>query len=443
MRHSGRWIAGAPAAWLVVVVGCAADATDAPAARSGPPRAAPPTVATAVVLAEPTSSPAPPATPALPEFGTVAFPGARSVAVAGTASESVVVAYGQDDGLFVTRSEDGGRTFGAAIPATGDTSVHVMPIERPALAAHGADRVGVAWLTIPPDGNGATVWYADSADGGRSFVPGRKVAADDEGETTMVSVALGAHGDPVLSWLNGATLRFARSGDGGRTFGAAQAIGDGACECCQPAVAVADKSVRIAYRSLAAGGDNGFIRDLALIRSVDSGATFEPVTPVSDAHWYLEACPIAGPSLAVRGDDVFVAWMDGRAEPPGTLSRGDVWLAASANGGASFGENVRVNTDATAHHTLPTVGVGPGGRIHVAWQADRAGIRVLYHTTSDDDGRTFEPPRMIASSADGTRGRPNMPTVTVSQHGRVALAWVDERGANVASWMEANESTRR
>ncbi len=437
----GRWVWANcwPAASLVFVVGCS---VDAPANRSVPPAdVATAASATAFVPGEAAVPPDAFATPAIPGFTLVAFPGARSVAVAATDTESVVVAYGQGEGLFVARSEDGGRTFGEAVPATGDRPVHVMPIERPAVAVTGGEWVGVAWLELPPDGNGGAVWYAGSTDGGRSFAPGTTAAADEAGETTMVSVALDAEGDPVLSWLNGSALRFVRSVDRGSSFQEVQRLGDGTCECCQPHVVARDEDVLIAYRSLAADPEKGFARDLALIRSANGGATFEPVTPVSDAHWYLEACPIAGPSLAVRADEVFVAWMDGRNEPPGTLSRGDVWLAASTDGGATFGPNVRINAATTRHHTLPTIGLGPGGRIHAAWQADGEGGRVLYHTVSDDKGLTFAPPVAIADGADKTRGQPNMPTLAVSPQGRVALAWVDRKGANVATWSDTSGSS--
>lgn len=446
MQGRRTWAACGPAVGLVLLAGCG---VDVPAARSGPSAAAatattvPAATAAALVPGEAASATDAAATPAIPGFTVAVFPGARSVAVAATDAERILVAYGQDEALYVARSEDGGRTFGDAVSATGDRPVHVMPIERPAIAVGGGDRVGVAWLELPPDGNGGAVWYADSADGGRSFTSGRPVASDAAGETTMVSAALDAAGDPVLTWLNGSALRFVRSVDRGSTFQEAQRIGDGACECCQPHIVVRDGRVLIAYRSLASDRAKGYIRDLALIRSMNGGSSFEPVTPVSDDHWYLEACPIAGPSLTVRADEVFVAWMDGRAEPPGTLSRGDVWLAASTDGGATFGRNIRMNTDPTRHHTLPTIGLGPGGRIHAAWQTAGEGGRVLYHTVSDDRGLTFAPPVAIAGSADATRGQPNMPTLTVSPQGRVALAWVDRKGANVATWTDAAGSGAR
>lgn len=442
MKRTVDWIVFAPACCLVVLAGCARDASTARTDPSTARTAAASTAASDAAAPPSTPSPAAVARSTPPGTTIVAFPDARSVSIAVAAPQDVLVAFGRDEGLFVARSEDGGRTFGDAVRASGDRTVHVMPIERPAIATDGEGRVGVAWLEIPPDGNGAAVWYADSADGGRSFGPGRIVAADDEGETTMVSVAMGPSGDPLLAWLNGSSLRTVRSVDRGRSFGDARSIGDGSCECCQPAVVVDAGRVLIAYRGLERGGAEGDVRDLALIRSMDGGETFEPVTAVSDAHWRLRACPIAGPSLAVRADRVHVAWMDGRAAPPGTLSRGDVWLAASVDGGASFGPNVRVNADASAHHTLPTIDVAPGGRIHVAWQADAAGARVLYHTTTDD-GRSFAPPDVIASSADADGGRPQMPTLAVGPLGRVALAWVDDEGAHVASWADGAASSPR
>jgi hypothetical protein len=372
------------------------------------------------------------------DFEVTEFPKAQSHWLTLGPDGDLYLIYGQSDSLFVARSTDGGQTYTEPVLATGDAPVHVLPIERPAISVGQNGRVGVAWLEMPPDFHGAKVWYAASEDGGQTFKPGQLVADEPEGEVTMVQVALDFTGNPILVWLNGSALRFSHSFDQGSAFSEAVSIGDGSCECCQPQLIVIDENIHIAYRSLEPGSDSGDIRDIVMIHSKDSGKTFEPVTRVSDAHWYLPACPIAGPSLTTHEGIFYIAWMDGRSEPPGTFSRGDIWLASSEDDGKTFTPNIRINLDQTMHHTLPSVAVGPTGRIHIAWEAQVPDTReaFLFYTTSDDRGQTFAPPQVIADNADATLGNPGKPVLAIDSVGHVTLAWLDRRGVRIATWSD-------
>jgi len=372
------------------------------------------------------------------DFETIDFPKAQSHWLTVGADGNLYLIYGRDHSLFVARSTDGGQTFSEPVLATGDASVHVLPIERPAISVDQAGRVGIAWLEMSPDFNGATVWYASSEDSGQTFKPGQLVATETQGEVAMVQVALDDAGNPVLAWLNGSELKFARSFDQGSTFSETMNIGDGSCECCQPQSVVTGEYIYIAYRSLEPGGDKGDIRDIVMIHSEDGGQTFQLVTRVSDAHWYLPACPIAGPSLATHEGKFYIAWMDGRAEPPGTFSRGDIWLASSQDGGKTFMPNVRINPEQSMHHTLPSVTVGSGGRIHIAWEAQASDTKeaFLYYTSSDDGGQTFAIPQIIADNGDETRGNPSKAVLVIDSMGHVALAWLDRQGVRIATWAD-------
>jgi hypothetical protein len=375
-------------------------------------------------------------TPPAPAFELVDIPKAQSLFMTVGPDGLLYLMHGRDHSLFVSSSTDGGRTFSEAVKASGETPVHVLSIERPAIAVGMEGWVSVAWLEVPRDFNGATVWHALSADGGETFGAAVLVTVEGAGEVTMVQTALDEEGNPFLTWLNGSALRFSRSFDGGETFSESVSIGDGSCECCQPQIVVRGEEVHIAYRSLEPGNEAGDIRDIVMIRSEDAGSSFQPVTRVSDPHWYLPACPIAGPSLAVDKGRFLVAWMDGRSEPPGTFSRGDVWLATSQDGGGTFSANVRINADEEMHHTLPAVALGPGGSIHVAWEAHPQGPGpvLLYYSTSDDVGLTFAPPQVIADGSDSSRGNPAKPVLAVDPSGHVTLAWLDRLGAHIASW---------
>ena len=383
------------------------------------------------------------AAPVLPapadiNFKVTDFPKAQSHWLTVGPDGSLYLIFGEHGSLFVTRSTDGGQTFREPVLATGDLPVHVLPIERPTIAVSQDGRVGIAWLEMSPDFHGAKVWYAASKDSGQTFEPGQLVADEPEGEVAMVQIAFDNNGTPLLTWLNGSRLKFSRSSDQGSTFSETVSIGDGSCECCQPQAVIIGQKLHIAYRSLEPGGEGGDIRDIVMIHSADGGQTFQPVTRVSDAHWHLPACPIAGPSLAVHNGNFYIAWMDGRSEPPGTFSRGDIWLATSDDEGRTFSPNIRINQDQTMHHNLPSVAIGPAGRIHLAWEVQDSDTReaFLYYTTSDDGGQTFAVPQIIADNSDAARGNPGKPVLVVDSMGHVNLAWLDRQGVHVATWTD-------
>jgi hypothetical protein len=81
------------------------------------------------------------------------FPKAQSQSLASGSDGTLYVIFGQNNSLFVSRSMDAGKTFGEPVLATGELPVHVLPIERPAIAVHNNTRVSIAWLEMPPDFN--------------------------------------------------------------------------------------------------------------------------------------------------------------------------------------------------------------------------------------------------------------------------------------------------
>jgi hypothetical protein len=386
----------------------------------------------------PTNSPTG-ASPIL-DFGISEITDAQSFSLAGDPNGILYLLRGYQESLYLARSTNGGQTFGSAVLATGETPVHVLPIEHPALAVNGNGRVDIAWLEMPSDFIGATIWYASSSDGGQTFSAGQSVASESAGEVAMVQIALDEAGNPIVAWLNDSKLRFSRSFDQGKTFSEAVTTTDESCECCQPQISSSGEIIRIAYRGRESGNDKGDIRDILMIHSNDQGRTFEAIARVSDAHWYLPACPIAGPGLAARAGDYFVTWVDGRAEPPGVFTRGDIWFAASNDGGRSFSSNIRVNADESMHNTLPVIAIGPGGRLHFAWEAKEQGSTDTYihYTWSDDTGQTFAPVAIIADSGDTGRGNPGKPQLVVDGNGRATLGWLDRLGARFATWTDSN-----
>jgi hypothetical protein len=137
----------------------------------------------------------------------------------------------------------------------------------------------------------------------------------------------------------------------------------------------------------------------------------------------------AAPSIAARGAFVAVAWS-------GTASgSGDVFLAVSRDGGASFAAPVQVNDQRgearNGGEMPPRVALVDASRpttdpdIVVVWRA-RTPVTSIRYARSRDGGRTFSPAMSLQSpDAVGERG---WQTATVGPDGRVHAVWLDHRG---------------
>jgi len=143
----------------------------------------------------------------------------------------------------------------------------------------------------------------------------------------------------------------------------------------QPNLAIgADGTVYLAY----IGGDGA--RDVRLVVSKDGGQTFGPSVVAIAVGGKAQGGRQRGPRVGVDDEGrVYVSAVQPieQGEPRG----GDVWLATSADGGATFGPAVKVNDRANALDTpqsqrsakegMHWMAVTPQGEVHLAWLDDR------------------------------------------------------------------------
>jgi hypothetical protein len=308
----------------------------------------------------------------LMETRTFDAPGARHPTVAIAPDGTTLVAWVAMDGtasnVWLARAEAGG-TFGAPIRVNdidGDAAPHD---QAPAQVVAGDDgNVFVLWQNNTPAEGRMFPWsdlrLARSTDGGRSFEPAITVNDDAGGPPashTFHDIAVAPDGTVLVSWIDsrvsarmeremvaasesadqaghgghamhdmgGPEIRVARSTDGGRTFSASTVAAPVACPCCRTSLAFGNEGqVYVAWRDVE--GDN--IRDIAVARSDDGGATFGVARTVHDDGWEIDGCPHAGPSLAVDVDGrLHVVWYTGAEGGTG------LFHAVSTDGGTTFG----------------------------------------------------------------------------------------------------------
>lgn len=184
-------------------------------------------------------------------------------------------------------------------------------------------------------------------------------------------------------------------------------------------------------------GDNRTVSDsdIVLRRSDDGGLTWGPEVRVDSTGdgvpdreagvGGLAASQQWHPSIAVRGDDVLVAWQDFRR------GRNEVFLARSRDGGRHFDSDHVVAAAAELEHRyFPTLAVASTGTVYVVWQADGGAAGDggdLWLARSDDLGETFTQPVRVDDAA-GSFSVQSRPALAVSSDGRrVAVAWRDSR----------------
>lgn len=240
----------------------------------------------------------------------------------------------------------------------GDLAAHWLEREGPGTYSYGvriarsADN-GATWDSArTPHADGllaehgfVSLWPAGGDAIGAVWLDGRKTAMPDSArEMTIRTAVLGRSTTPAPEVLLDAR----------------------ACDCCQTSTAATRQGRVIVYRDRSADE----IRDIAIVREVN-GTWSEPAVVYAD-NWHFDACPVNGPSVSALGDTVAVAWFTGAQDTA------RVRIAISTNGGASFGDAVRVDDGDPIGRT--TVVLDDDARPVVLWMerisADSADIRV-------------------------------------------------------------------
>ena len=182
-----------------------------------------------------------------------------------------------------------------------------------------------------------------------------------------------------LTWADNSSgtwdVYYARSADGGANFSQPVTVDSEATGAARghPTLAVGpDGSVYVAWEDTR-GGD----WDIYCARSDDGQAFSPPVLADDDATGKDQAQPTI---VVGRDGTVYLAWQDSRG------GDWDIYYARSADGGASFSENVRVNDETRSQQVDPTIGVDSQGRVHVIWTDDQSGARTIYYAGSEGEG---------------------------------------------------------
>jgi hypothetical protein len=261
--------------------------------------------------------------------------------------------------------------------------------------------------------------FARSPDGGKSWDQPVTITDDSAfGSHNFHALHIARDGTIYAAWLDGRSGKShayaTRSEDGGKSWAPNLPISTGeACPCCRTALATAPGGVvYAAWRAVLPGN----VREIVVARSNDRGTTWGEPVRVQNDGWQVDACPHAGPALAVDSQQrLHVTWWSGKEGAAG------VFYARSDDGGKSFTHVAPLGTAQFSQPAHVQLSVGDSGVVAVAWddgtlQTPRIALRV-----SRDGGSGFAPTRYI--SAEGRAA--SFPVLALNGK-ELTVAWTEQ-----------------
>ena len=342
-----------------------------------------------------------------------------AVSVNVAAGFGTVVAWITHDAVSVATVDVSTGALADVEKINGDLAPFAHPIERPAVRVGGEGDVDVAFTALA--GSGATVYFSEDLS-----LP-EPISGPPRPETNLVHMTTTPDGSPLLAWLEDSTLSVARSDGGSLTE--FEGVDDLTCDCCNPVPVVTDDSLVVAYRDRDTV-DGEIVRNVAAIRSLDGGDSYESPVEVADDDWFLNGCPFTGPDLIEIEGALVVAWMDARQSVHPNQADSTIWVDRSLDGGATFGTDQAVA--ANGRHRWPVMTVDSSGVIHLIWetQGPEGG---LSYSWSEDQGETFSEPELLVDRAMSDGRAPTSPSV-VYHEGHVVVSWANGVQGYVAAW---------
>jgi len=304
--------------------------------------------------------------------------------------------------LFVSRSDDKGKTFGPAVKVNPVAeNIAADGENRPKIAVTREGRAHVSYTSSLEQPFSGHIRFSRSTDGGKTF--SEPVTVNDNREIIshrFETLAVNDRGQVFIAWLDkrdlsaaqregrhyrGAAVYYAVSDDGGASFAPNLKAADHSCECCRVAMAVDGEGTPVIFWRHIYGKNE---RDHAMLR-LDGKSS--PIR-VSYDRWKVDACPHHGGALSIASDGVYhFVWFDNAPERHG------LFYAYTADRGETFSTPLNFgNFDAQAGH--PHV-LSLGKAVHVVWKEFDGQNSVIRGMASADGGKSWSLPRQVAATA--------------------------------------------
>jgi hypothetical protein len=356
--------------------------------------------------------------------------------------------------LFLSRSEDAGRTFAQpqevarsgifrSVSQMRGTSITRDSKMAPHIAVSG-NTVHLAWTESLANNTGLRMVVAASIDQGKTFGSKIQVHQGEGARPTYTALATSPNGAILCSWLdnrNKSQQTYASCIQSGRTSFEPEDLvhaGDerGVCPCCPTASLIGpDGACYVAFRNIAFA-----YRDIFIGRKKPGADKFELI-PVVPPTWTFNGCPHDGPSMVIVGDTMHIAWMDAHTGPQrcyfASASLADMKFTVQDLHTIPVGSQGNAKLFADARGTVHAVWEESGeahAEIHDEHKHEHgapkiAGGRMIMHATFSAQAKSVSGARPVAAKSGTVQTRP-----TIALAGdRVIVAFneLDESGKSV------------
>jgi hypothetical protein len=306
---------------------------------------------------------------------------------------------GGEVALLYQYSEDGGGVWSNPVRVDRDMPAphHLHRSSDAQIAASGNQLVAV-WSTSGTGwGGGGPLVTAVSNDRGRSWRLGANPADDNRDDGHGFADLTAQDGRFHAAWLDNRDgvqgLRYANSDDGGESWSKNQSPKRATCECCWNNLTAANKqSIYLLFRDKEP-------RDMALITSHNSGASWSKIGVVGAFDWRVDACPHTGGALALpfpNQRELHALVWSGKAGETG------LYFLTSNDDGANWTRGIRLGGQTAQRGDL----AAPGSEVAAVWDESVENRAASFVARSHDGGQTWsEPLRLSPRSADASYPR--------------------------------------
>lgn len=320
--------------------------------------------------------------------------------------------------LRLVKSSDGGAHWTTPVtvtdgPVFGSHSFH-------ALHAAPDGTIYVSWLGKADSGRTQPDPLASMNHGSMSHVGMASEHMEHDSRSASAHSGHGTH-EASAAWIS-------RSTDGGATWAPRVRVDLGeACPCCRTALAsTKDGRLYMAWRHVFPGS----VRDIVVARSDDHGATWSAPERVHADNWTFDACPHAGPAIAVDAKGLLhVAWWTGKEGSAG------VYYTQSSDGAKSFRAPTALGVAQFSRPAHVQMGLTSANDVIVTWDDGTRAVPEVVVRVSRDGGAHFgDALPLSAADRAGT-----FPVLGIAGDS-VAVAWSDE-SANVSGAAEPSHGS--
>jgi hypothetical protein len=128
-------------------------------------------------------------------------------------------------------------------------------------------------------------------------------------------------------------------------------------------------------------------------------------------------------TIADNDGNLYLAWRDSRDGGPY-----GIYFAKSADGGQTWGANVKVNDGSSADVNWPNLAMDSSGTLYLVWGDSRNGSDDIYFAKSTNGGTTWSANTKVSDDSGSVNAW--SPSLVVDSSDNLYVTWTDNRGGN-------------